>query len=588
MHIHAPLSLLAFAAASSAARIVATDNVPLLGPAFASNFDISKSKAIEDAKAKFPSLIEELFESKTLNKDGLIFSLDVFSASTNSSIYSYKHVGKSQEKALTAGNLSDTTITRTGSVSKLFTAYAIIAKGGMEVFSHPVTRYIPELAGNKSENPLERIDWDDITVGALMSHQAGTGGASDLLLAYANSTDELTTEGKSLVSPSLAIANICCLEGLKHFRDVRRPTMSPHHTALYSDGGYSLLTTVLSRMTGKPYGDAIKEIIFEPLGLDQMSSGAPNGSDIDVIDRRPIYNLSSWGGNSDFVAGSGGIYGSTRDFRLAGLSILNSELLSASTTKAWMKPMSGTGSLVELVGAPWEIQRLMIPATPGSNRTRVSDLYTKAGGNGDYTAIIALSPDHGIGYSLLVAGNSATPARWPLRDVLGETFIPAAEQAAAENAKKSLTGTFVAEGSEGTNLTITFDEGKPGLGLESLYHEGVDIRAQILGSPEPIPVSVRLYPAGITSSKSLSSLYKSKGKISVKHNAVISPLPLAPRAAVEGGKGGLFDNSQTWLSIGQFGPGDEFVFNLVDGRLESVTSFALKEAGVDGDLKRVD
>ncbi|RSL57591.1 hypothetical protein CEP54_008176 [Fusarium duplospermum] len=571
MHIHAPLSLLAFAAAGSAARIVATDNVPLLGPAFVSNFDISKSKAIEDAKAKFPALIEELFESKTLNKDGLIFSLDVFSASTNSSIYSYKHVGKTQEKALTAGNLSDTTITRTGSVSKLFTAYAIIAKGGMEVFGHPVTRYIPELAGNKSENPLDRIDWDDITVGALLSHQAGTGGASDLLLAYQNLPDWPTTE-----------------EGVKHFRDVRRPTMAPHHTALYSDGGYSLLTIVLSRMTGKPFGDAIKEIIFGPLGLDQMSSGAPNGSDIDVIDRRPIYNMSAWGSNPDIVAGSGGIYGSTRDFRLAGLSILNSEILSASTTKAWMKPMSGTGSLVELVGAPWEIQRLMIPATPGSNRTRVSDLYTKAGGNGDYTAIIALSPDHGIGYSLLVAGNSATSARWPLRDVLGEAFIPAAEQAAAENAKKSLTGTFVAEGSEGTNLTITFDEGKPGLGLESLYHEGIDIRAQILGSPEPIPVSARLYPAGITSSKSLSSLYKSKGKISVKHNAAISPLPLAPRAAVEGGKGGLFDNSQAWLSIGHFGPGDEFVFNLVDGRLESVTSFALKEAGVDGDLKRVD
>ncbi|KAJ3456168.1 hypothetical protein MRS44_016191 [Fusarium solani] len=551
MHIHAPLSLLAFAAAGSAARIVATDNVPLLGPSFASNFDISKSKAIEDAKAKFPDLIEGLFESKALDKDGLIFSLDVFSASTNSSIYSYKHVGKSQEKALTAGNLSDTTISRTGSVSKLFTAYAFIAKAGMEVFSHPVTRYIPELAGNKSENPLERIDWDEITVGTLLSHQAGTGGVSDLLISYFNSTNQPTD-------------------------------------ALYSDGGYSLLTIIFSRMTGKPYGDAIKEILFKPLGLDHMSSGAPNGSDIDAIDRRPVDNSSSWGGNPEFVAGSGGIYGSTRDFRLAGLSILNSEILSAATTKAWMKPMSGTGSLVELVGAPWEIQRLMIPATPGSNRTRVSDLYTKAGGNGDYTAIIALSPDHGIGYSLLVAGTSATPARWPLRGVLGETFIPAAEHAAAENAKKSLTGTFVAEGAEGTNLTITFDEGKPGLGLESLYFEGVDIRSQILGSPEPFPMSVRLYPAGITSSKSLSSLYKSKGKISVKHTAVISPVPLPPRAAVEGGKGGLFDNSQAWMSIGQFGSADEFVFNLVDGKLESVTSIALRDAGVEGDLKRVD
>lgn len=181
MHIHAPLSLLAFAAAGSAAtRIVASDNVPIIGPAFASNFDISKSKAIQDAKAKFPDLIEELFDSETLDKDGLIFSLDVFSAHSNSSIYSYKHVGKNEQKALTAGKLSDKTVSRTGSVSKLFTAYAIIAKAGIEVFGHPVTRYLPELAGNKSENPLDRIDWDEITVGALLSHQAGTGGIAGM------------------------------------------------------------------------------------------------------------------------------------------------------------------------------------------------------------------------------------------------------------------------------------------------------------------------------------------------------------------------------------------------------------------------
>lgn len=86
-------------------------------------------------------------------------------------------------------------------------------------------------------------------------------------------------------------------------RDIKRPTMSPFHTSLYSDGGYSLLTFVLERMTGKPYGEAIEEIIFGPLELDHMSSGAPNGSDIDAIDRRPISNTSSWGLNPDFVAG---------------------------------------------------------------------------------------------------------------------------------------------------------------------------------------------------------------------------------------------------------------------------------------------
>ncbi|KAM0425800.1 hypothetical protein ACHAPT_009051 [Fusarium lateritium] len=566
MHIHAPLSLLAFAA-GSAARIVATDDVPLIGPAFLSNFDYSKSKAIEDAKTKFPGLIDDLFSSGELNKTDLIFSLDVFSATTNTSIYSYKHVGKDGEKALTAGKLSDTTISRTGSVSKLFTAYAVVAKGGIEVFSHPVTKYLPELKGNSSDNPLDRIDWDEITVGALASHQAGTGGAADFLIAQANTT----------TNPSIE-------DFLKHMRDVKRPVMSPYHNALYSDGGYSLLGLVLARMVGKPYGEAIKEVLFEPLGLDHMSSGAPNGSDLDVIDRSRITNTSTWGRNPDIVAGSGGIYASTQDFRLAGLSILNSEFLSTATTQEWMKPRSATGSLVELVGAPWEIARLTIPATPGSDRTRVSDLYTKAGGNGDYTAVLALSPDHGLGYSLLVAGSTASSARWPLRDVLGETFIPAAEQAAADNAKKNLAGTFAAEGKEGTNLTLTVDKGKPGLGLETFYIDGVDSRGALIGATPGKPVSARLYPNGLTSfSKSLSSLYRSKGKISVGHNMVVGNLPLKPRVAAEGGKGGLFDNSFAWMNIGFSGATDEFVFNLVDGKLESVTS-----VGGEVVLKRVD
>lgn len=92
-----------------------------------------------------------------------------------------------------------------------------------------------------------------------------------------------------------------------------------------------------------------------------------------------------------------------------------------------MKPYSGTGSVVELVGAPWEITRLMIPVNPASNRTRVCDIYIKSGGNVDYTSVIALSPDHGLGFSILVAGFTASDARWPLRDALGETSIDLCE-----------------------------------------------------------------------------------------------------------------------------------------------------------------
>lgn len=165
-----------------ATRIVATDQVPLLGPSFISNFNSSKSQAIAEAKSDFPNMIESLFSSRDLNQTDLIFAVDVFSASTNDSIYSYYHVGEGQEYALTAGRLDDNTVSKIGSVSKLFTAYAIIAQAGMEVFNHPVTRYLPELTGNSTRNPLKTIDWSDITVGALLSHQAGSGGPTGILL----------------------------------------------------------------------------------------------------------------------------------------------------------------------------------------------------------------------------------------------------------------------------------------------------------------------------------------------------------------------------------------------------------------------
>ncbi|KAJ6085027.1 hypothetical protein N7499_004656 [Penicillium canescens] len=548
------------AAGTSAARIVATDEVPLIGPSFISNFDLSGSVAIRKARSELPGLVDNLFKTNVLNRTDLAISIDIFSAATNDSLYRYTHVGGNSKKSLTAGTLNDKTISRTGSVTKLFTVYAILAKAGIEVFSHPVTKYLPELGGNSSSDPLERIRWEDITVGALASQQAGSGGIGDFFLKYANPDDPLNYSSEDF---------------LNFMRDQKVPVISPFRNAIYSDGGFAVLGQVLARMTGKTFTEAIQETLFDPLDLDSMSTKVPKGSGLNVIDRSIIDKNSSWGLDLEIVASTGSIYANGEDLRTAGLSILNSEILSAATTSEWMKPRSGTGSLVELVGAPWEISRLEIPVTPGSNRTRITDLYTKAGGNGDYTCIFALSPDQGIGYSILVAGSTASSARWPLRDMVGETFIQAAEHAAVENAKRNLAGTFVDAASPGTNLTLTVDKGRPGLGLKVFWVKGVN------GVDN---AHVRLYPTGLNSfSKSLSSLYKSKGTMRVAHRMVVPETPLEPRAAVEGGKGGLFDNSFAWMNLDFAGPSDKFIFNLVDGRLVSVE---IPLAGLV--LKRVD
>lgn len=153
-----------------------TDDCPILGPSFPSNFDPSSSTAIRELQSLFPEQIESLFSSGVINRTHVSFSIDVFSTATNSSIYSYHHAAPGLNGTLTAGVLNDGTIYRIGSVSKLYTVYAILAIAGMEVLDHPVTRYLPELAGNSRSDPLERIIWDDVTVGALASHLGGTGG----------------------------------------------------------------------------------------------------------------------------------------------------------------------------------------------------------------------------------------------------------------------------------------------------------------------------------------------------------------------------------------------------------------------------
>lgn len=166
-------------AALSQGYMAPSEVVPLLGPSFSSNFDPANYDVLRNAPGVLEKKIESLFDRQALDRDGLIFSIDVFSAASNKSVYAYQHVGKSQERALTAPELNQQTSSRIGSVTKLFTVYALLVKAGIEVFDHPVTRYMPELAGNSSESQEdEHIDWEKITIGALASHQAGSGGAT--------------------------------------------------------------------------------------------------------------------------------------------------------------------------------------------------------------------------------------------------------------------------------------------------------------------------------------------------------------------------------------------------------------------------
>jgi CubicO group peptidase (beta-lactamase class C family) len=122
--------------------------------------------------------MEALFEAGVINKTHSSVSVDIFSSVTNRTIYSYYHAAPGLNHTLSQGVLNDDTIQRIGSVSKLFTVYAIIAKAGLGILNDPITKYVPELAGNPKNDPLGRIYFEDVTVEALASQIGGTGGFS--------------------------------------------------------------------------------------------------------------------------------------------------------------------------------------------------------------------------------------------------------------------------------------------------------------------------------------------------------------------------------------------------------------------------
>lgn len=264
-----------------------TEECPLLGPIYSSDFDLTTTDAFAEAAESFPEVVEALFESGIVNASTSTFTIDVYSTVTNASIYSYSHqaTAPALNETFPTGGLDEETIYRIGSVSKLLTVYAIlIHTGSVEIFDHNVTQYLPELAGNSREDSLTSIIWEDVTIGALASQQAGTGGFPLALIACLPGD----TEG-------------CDTETfLSYFKDVRAPSQPVGQSALYSDGGFAVLGRVLERLTNQTYNEAIQSILGTTFGLNHTTSLLPEGDDLNAV--AISSELSSWGFDNQLSA----------------------------------------------------------------------------------------------------------------------------------------------------------------------------------------------------------------------------------------------------------------------------------------------
>lgn len=129
------------------------------------------------------------------------------------------------------------------SVSKQFTAMGIVQlqQEGKLDYDDDFTSYIPELAA-----------YEGITIQHLLTHTSGLPDYMELAEDHWDKTKIVTNEGI-----------------IQLFQDLHPEIeFEPNESWEYSNTGYLLLGTIIERISGKAFGEYLKEKIFDPLGMD--------------------------------------------------------------------------------------------------------------------------------------------------------------------------------------------------------------------------------------------------------------------------------------------------------------------------------
>jgi CubicO group peptidase (beta-lactamase class C family) len=189
-------------------------------------------------EAMFP-VIREIYEAhaKKNNIPGLTFGIVVDGKLAYSGSFGYTDIDRKIP-------VSTASVFRIASMSKSFAAMAILQlrDAGKLNLDDPAAKYIPQLAGLK----YPTADAPPITVRHLMTHGAGFPEDNPWGDRQLADTDR---ELMALIARQLSFSN------------------PPGIAYEYSNLGFALLGKIITRVSGKPYQQYIREKILLPLGM---------------------------------------------------------------------------------------------------------------------------------------------------------------------------------------------------------------------------------------------------------------------------------------------------------------------------------
>ncbi|MEL6561853.1 MAG: serine hydrolase domain-containing protein [Bacteroidota bacterium] len=270
---------------------------------------------------------------------------------------------------------------RIGSTSKTFTAMLVMlleAQSKLQL-SDPVSKFLPDYKHGKA------------TIKQLLTHQSGIpdylndGFHLDELYAKAYTTDELISR---FCSDTLEFAHGQQFD--------------------YSNSGYVLLAGIIEKVTDKPFGQVLQEMIFEPLGMtDSYFGTSANNKNLSkgYLFNQPEPNFPVLN-----TIGAGGITTTTQDLLKWSRALDNASLVSNDLIKELWEPRAAYLDWDAYYGYGWMIDQAQFGVT------KKHQIVYHPGTDNGFNSMFLKQPDKGI--TIILLNNTGAFPRFDITDLI--------------------------------------------------------------------------------------------------------------------------------------------------------------------------
>lgn len=413
------------------------------------------------------------FDSIQRNVEGVIakpqhnaasFSVEI--TSQTETLWSYYHTARRHNQTRPGDtNIGPNSVYRIASVSKLFTALALLyqhEEGNLRL-DDPISKYVPDLEGE--------IPWSDITLRVLATQLSGLPrdfAQGDLINQLSDPTalglPPASKKGLPNCDEYIGFAAPCTREDLIARIKEMKPVFAPNQKSTYSDTNFELLGLAIENATDKAFVEYVQEAIFDQLNLSSSSYSAPPDTTA-VLPLGDIY----WDVQEGIRNPTGGIYSSSGDLAEFLRYILTHYNAIAKGVN-WLMPHSPGEGLDSFYGMPFEIFR-----TPEVFKDigRTVTFVSKTGGLPGYDSRITIMEEYGLAVVILIGGSASLLSE--LQEAITVELVRAADEVIWQDITDVYAGSYISTNPLLNSSVELEASSTSGLVINSFVSNGTDV-----------------------------------------------------------------------------------------------------------------